>query len=461
MALFSLEEILSVTKGSIKGKFDKVYATGVSTDSRKIEEGNVFIALKGETFDGHDFLEEAVKKKAAIAVVNRECGIMDLPCVEVDDTLKALQALAAFHRQRFSIPVIAITGSSGKTTTKELVATVVESSYRTLKTEKNFNNEIGLPLTLLQLNETHDACVVEMGMRGLGQIAELVDIAKPTMGIVTNVGTSHIELLKSQENIAKAKCELIKGIGEKGLAILNEDDPFVKEMECFAKGKVMGYGMEGNATVLASHLRYKKDGIKFTCKCYDEIFDVFLPMIGTHNVYNALAAIAVGRALGISSGKIKKALQSFSGIPMRQEIVSFDSFVILNDTYNANPASMKEAIKALGQLEGNRKVAILGDMLELGEQSVKLHREIGLLLGEEQYELLFIYGEESIHIAEAAKEGGVPKVIEGSSHKDIAQQYMMCSQDGDTVLLKGSRGMMMEAVLVEIEKIRGAEKDDQ
>lgn len=202
MALFSLEEILSVTKGSIKGKFDKVYATGVSTDSRKIEEGNVFIALKGETFDGHDFIEEAVKKKAAIAVVNRECGIMDLPCVEVDDTLKALQALAAFHRQRFSIPVIAITGSSGKTTTKELVATVVESSYRTLKTEKNFNNEIGLPLTLLQLNETHDACVVEMGMRGLGQIAELVDIAKPTMGIVTNVGTSHIELLKSQENIA-------------------------------------------------------------------------------------------------------------------------------------------------------------------------------------------------------------------------------------------------------------------
>lgn len=453
MATFSLDEIKTITTGKCIEK--EVQFTGLSIDSRTIEEGNLFIAIEGEQFDGHDFLEVAKNKKAAGAIVKTGKAIEGFLCIEVDDTLKALQAIASYHRMRFSIPVIAITGSSGKTTTKEMVAAVLETKYNVLKTEKNYNNEIGLPLILLNLTSAHEVCVVEMGMRGFGQIAELADIAKPTIGIVTNVGTSHIELLGSQEGIAKAKGELVEAITEEGLVILNEDDPFVKAMSCKAKGRIIGFGIASNATVSASHLQYKRDGIKFTCKCYDEVFDAFIPMIGTHNVYNALVAVATARALGICSPKIKKGLQHFAGMPMRQELIAFDDFVLLNDCYNANPSSMTEAIKALGQLEGTRKIAILGDMLELGEKSKAYHEEIGKLLGIEKYDIIISYGAEAKAIAQGARVAGVPLVIEGDSHASIAQQFLELQQEGDVVLLKGSRGMTMEAVLKEIKKIKG------
>jgi len=425
MAEFTLQEIIDATGGTCKGDVSLQFKD-ISTDTRTIQSGYVFVALRGDTFDGHDFINAAIEKGATAAIVENGRAVEGIVCVEVENTLKAYQDLANYHRRRFQIPVVAITGSSGKTTTKEMVAAVLGTEFNVLKTEKNFNNEIGLPKTLLQLTSEHEACVVEMGMRGLGQIEELA-------------------------LIAEAKGELIRCLGPDSVAILNEDDHFVKAMSSIAKGKTVTYGIHSNATVIGSHLRYKKDGIKFTCKCYDEVFDVFLPMIGEHNVYDALAAIGAGRVLGVKSSKIKKGLSEFTGTPMRQEIVAFDDIVILNDAYNANPSSMSEAIKALGQLEGKRKIAMLGDMLELGDFTEEGHRQVGRLLAEEGYSVVFTFGDAANFIAKEAKLAGL-EVHRCNSHLEMANAYNDIREKGDVILVKGSRGLRMERVVEELKE---------
>ena len=453
MAEFTLREVLSVTGGTYTGnEADTVTFSSVSTDTRTIGADSLFVALTGDTFDGHDFLAQAKDKGAIGALVKRGKAVDGLICIEVESPLLGYQQLANYHRRRFDIPVVAVTGSSGKTTTKEMVAAVLATKFNVLKTEKNFNNEIGLPKTLLQLTEEHEVCVVEMGMRGLGQIDELARIAEPTVGIVTNVGNSHIELLGSRENIGKAKAELIQHIPANGVAILNEDDDIVREMANLTKGKTIYYGIKEKATISGFNLRYKKDGIKFTCRCFDEVFDVFLPMIGEHNVYDALAAIGAGRALGVSSQRIAKGLGHFSGMPMRQEIISFPDIVVLNDAYNANPASMAESIKALGQLDGKRKIAMLGDMLELGGFSEDSHREIGRLLVEEGYSEVYTFGEAARFIALEAKSAGLKAAYVCSSHLDMANLYFDHRKKGDVILVKGSRGLRMERVVSEIKE---------
>jgi len=396
MAEFTLSQVVEATAG-MSAHTDNIKFLDVSTDTRTIESGFLFVALKGDTFDGHDFINTAIEKGATGAIVEKGRAVEGIVCIEVE----------------------------------------------------NFNNEIGLPKTLLRLTAEHEACVVEMGMRGLGQIEELALIAEPTMGIITNVGTSHIELLGSREAIAEAKGELIRCLPENSVAILNEDDPYVKAMDSLAKGKTITYGIERNATCIGSHLRYKKDGIKFTCKCYDEVFDIFLPMIGEHNVYDALAAIVAGRVLGIKSNTIRKGLSEFTGTPMRQEIVPFEDIVILNDAYNANPSSMAEAIKALGQLEGKRKIAMLGDMLELGDFSEDAHREIGQLLAEEGYSVVFTFGDAAAFIAKEAKKAGLT-TFRCNSHLEMANAYSDIREKGDVILVKGSRGLRMERVVEEL-----------
>ncbi len=447
MATFTWNEVILATCGVASQVDESIIFESVSTDTRTITANCLFVALEGERFDGHDYIMEAAQKGAIGAIVSKSVSHSPIPLIQVNSTLKAYQSLASYHRQRFSIPLVAITGSSGKTTTKELIGDVLGAQYNVLKTEKNYNNEVGLPKTLLNLDETHDVCVVEMGMRGIGQIAELAEIAKPTIGVITNVGTSHIEILGSQEQIGYAKSELVKSLPKSGYAILNEDDSFVKRMSTLTSGKIIGYGIHTPSTVTAYDLRYKKDGIKFTCRWYDETFDVFLPMIGVHNVYDALAAIAVARVLGVSSSKIRKALGDFPGIPMRQEIRNWGDFVTINDSYNANPASMEEAIVSMGQLEGKRKVAILGDMLELGEFSEEAHRSIGALLAKENFSVVYTYGNESKYIAEEAKAGGISMVFDSFTKEAIAAHYLQTKQEGDVILFKGSRGLGMETIL--------------
>lgn len=443
MARFTLEEIVEATGGKALHLEDGCVFSDVSTDTRFIPEGSLFVALRGEHFDGHQFALEAIEKGAAAVIVEEKVDL-SVPSVLVENTLKAYQDLARFHRRRFSIPVVAVTGSSGKTTTKEMIGAVLSEQFKVLKTEKNFNNEIGLPKTLLQLTEEHDICVVEMGMRGLGQIAELAAIAEPTIGVVTNVGTSHMELLGSQEAIAKAKGELIEALPTDAYAVLNEDDPYVRDMNRIGQHRIVSYGIDRPCVVQAVQIRAKRDGQKFTCLCYGRDVDIFLPMVGRHNIYDALAAIAVARVLGVDFTKMNRALSRFTGTPMRQEIIDLGDIILMNDAYNANPSSMREAILAVDQLEGKRKVAFLGDMLELGENSSNMHEEIGTLLGEEKFSLLFAIGKDAEYIIKGALLAGVSKAVLLSSHEELAVAYEQERMPGDVVLIKGSRGMRME-----------------
>ena len=441
MAMFTDAEVVLATGARIlqQGRRDMLYRN-VTTDTRTVGEDDLFAALKGEKFDGHDFIEQAVSDGAAGVIVEDAARLYpdgDYTIFVVKNTRKAYQDLALFHRRRFSIPVVAVTGSAGK---------------NVLQTEKNFNNEIGLPRTLLQLTKEHGACVVELGMRGLGQIKELADIAEPTVGVVTNVGKSHIELLGSQAQIAKAKGELVEALGSDGTAVLNQDDKRVAAMAGKCKGKVVGFGIINDAPVMAGTIKNSEKGLSFTCRCFDQVIDVHMAVIGTHNVYNALAAVAVGRLLGLSEHQMQKGLAEYKGVPMRQELVNIDNVVFVNDAYNANPASMKEAVDTLVTLTGGRKIAVLGGMLELGDWAEKEHEKIGTYLADKKVDILIALGDEARFMAKAAKAAGMNEVYTVTTHAEAAAVLRRIMRQGDTVLLKGSRGFAMEKILPYIER---------
>lgn len=456
MAAFTLQEVEKATGGRLLYPVvdDSVFSQ-VETDTRAITEGALFVALKGETFDGHDYVLQAKERGAAGAVVAEdrpEYKQEGFAVVIVTDTRKAYQDLARFHRRRFSIPVIAVTGSVGKTSTRSMIAAVLSQKYRVLQTEKNFNNEIGLPKTLLQLTPEHEACVVEMGMRGLGQIAELAAIAEPDIGVVTNVGKSHIELLGSQDNIARAKSELVRALSEDGVAILNQDDSYVAAMADLCRGKVVGYGIESNAAIRASRVVCSEKGLRFACRCFDQVMDIHMPLIGSHNVYNALAAIAVGRVLGLTEHQLQKGLSEYRGMPMRQELIHLGEYTFINDAYNANPASMSEALKSLALLTKGRKIAVLGGMLELGDWTVREHEKIGAEAAELGLDALITMGSPAFYIADAARKNGLGAVYTAQDHAGAADCLRQIIQPGDTVLLKGSRGFAMEKILPYFER---------
>ena len=456
MAMFTDAEVVLATGARIlqQGRRDMLYRN-VTTDTRTVGEDDLFAALKGEKFDGHDFIEQAVSDGAAGVIVEDAARLYpdgDYTIFVVKNTRKAYQDLALFHRRRFSIPVVAVTGSAGKTSTRALIATVLEQKYNVLQTEKNFNNEIGLPRTLLQLTKEHGACVVDLGMRGLGQIKELADIAEPTVGVVTNVGKSHIELLGSQAQIARAKGELVEALGSDGTAVLNQDDKRVAAMAGKCKGKVVGFGIINDAPVMAGTIKNSEKGLSFTCRCFDQVIDVHMAVIGTHNVYNALAAVAVGRLLGLSEHQMQKGLAEYKGVPMRQELVNIDNVVFVNDAYNANPASMKEAVDTLVTLTGGRKIAVLGGMLELGDWAEKEHEKIGTYLADKKVDVLIALGDEARFMAKAAKAAGMNEVYTVTTHAEAAAVLRRIMRQGDTVLLKGSRGFAMEKILPYIER---------
>ncbi|KMO85925.1 UDP-N-acetylmuramoyl-tripeptide--D-alanyl-D-alanine ligase [Megasphaera cerevisiae DSM 20462] len=456
MAAFTIPEVERATEGRLLFSVSPgLNFSQVDTDTRTIEAGSLFVALKGENFDGHNFIRQAVEKGAAGVIVSEEREeYAQIPAAVflVRDTRRAYQNLARFHRRRFAIPVIAVTGSVGKTSTRNMISTVLSQKFRVLQTEKNFNNEIGLPRTLLQLTSEYEACVVEMGMRGLGQIAELSAIAEPTIGVVTNVGKSHIELLGSQENIAKAKCELVQSLNENGIAVLNQDDPFVAAMADACKGKVVGYGIESNAPIRADRVVCNEKGIRFTCRCFDQMFEAHVAGIGEHNVYNSLAAVAVGRIVGLSEYQMQKGLAEYKGTAMRQELLRMGPYTFINDAYNANPASMTEAVRSLALLTKGRKLLVLGGMLELGDWTQQEHEKIGREIAEEGMDILITLGEPAGYIAAAARQSGMKNVYTVTTHEEAAQRLQSVIKPGDTVLVKGSRGFKMEKILPYFER---------
>ena len=456
MPEFSLKDVKSALNGAEVLEIGKDLFFDIVTDTRTIIPGCLFVALKGERFNGETFAEEALKLGANGVLVSNE---YEMPKTELGgtvikasaDTQRAYQDLAHFWRMKFDIPVVCITGSNGKTTTKDLTASVLSAKFPVLKTKANYNNEIGLPMTLLNMNETHRAAVVEIGMRGLGQIKALAPIAAPTIGIVTNVGETHMELLGSMENIAKAKAELVEAIPSGGTVILNNDNVYTAAMKdkCNSGVKVITFGIDNEADIKAFDLNGGLSSTTFKCRLGtdDQVGDFTLPMVGRHNVSNALAAIAAGYALGLDASSIQQGLDSLEMTGMRFEAKRVGQYNVINDAYNASPMSMEAAINTLAEITKGRRIAVLGDMLELGDVSVAAHQKVGRQVAESGAVALVAFGPMGREIANGAIEAGMENVFHVDSHEAAAAKLKELLEPEDTVLFKGSRGMKMEAII--------------
>lgn len=450
MDKLSLKEIVQVTGAEANSDAD-IFFEGVSTDSRRISEGMLFVALKGENSNGESFTRDAFKKGAAAVLVSKTAKrIPEGIVLKVEDTLEAYRQIAGAWRERFDIPIVAVTGSNGKTTTKDLTAAALNGWGHVLKTSGNFNNEIGVPMTLLEINEKHQAAVVEIGMRGLGQIESLAEVVKPTIGIVTNVSEAHIELLGSIENIAKAKGELVEAIKSGGTIILNADNPHTLQMKNIVREgvKILTYSLEkGAADFVAKNILIGSVSTEFTLDFHGKEYNFEIPMLGRHNVSNALGAIAAGYAVGLTVPEVQRGFSTLTTTKMRYEVIRRDGLTIINDAYNASPASMRAAIRTTSEVYNGRLIAVLGDMLELGEISEKVHREIGEELVENKFDTLITLGELGKFIAAGARDAGLKNVYTFDTHEDAAKKILELVHDGDTILFKASHVMHMEKII--------------
>jgi len=441
--MLRLNDIIEATGGEVISGNVRTF-TGVSTDSRTIQEGELFVALRGERFDGHDFLKDALKRGSGAIINILPAGpLKNKTVIHVKDTLKALQDIARHMRLKRDIPVIGITGANGKTTTKELIASVLSMRYRVLKNAGNLNNHIGLPLTLTKIEEDDEVVVLEMGASAPGDIKELCEIALPQYGVLTNIGPVHLEGFGDMETVRRTKLELL---GYVTTAFLNADDAFLMEGVYASgfEGKVMRYGIEKDAEVFATDVQLLENGSVFFLHIGREKTIGVQPKIsGRFNVYNLLAATAVGQIFNIDFIDIKKALDSFTGIPMRLELKEVNGLQVISDVYNANPASMEEAIKELVRRKKGRIIAVLGDMLELGFYAEEAHRKLGRWMSELPIDIFIAVGP-LMSLAASEFTGNVytrkSAAEAGGLLKDI-------SKKGDTVLIKGSRAIGMERVL--------------
>jgi UDP-N-acetylmuramoyl-tripeptide--D-alanyl-D-alanine ligase len=458
----SVETLISVTGGTLVWGSVDTMVNGVSTDSRGVEPGSLFVAFPGQRVDGHDFLDEAIRSGARALLITRPseefAGIVEsatrrqVAIVRVPDALAALQALGRHHRERLFCPVIGVTGSTGKTTTKEFLTSVLATRMKVVSTRGNRNNEMGVPLTIMDAGADTDVLVVEMAMRGRGQIADLCRIARPTMGLVTNVGVSHIELLGSQESIAAAKAELVEAVPETGSVFLNGDDAFSATLALSSGAPVVWYGLDDACDVRAVDIVLDDQ----SCASFDIVADqmvisVTLAVPGRHNVYNALAAAAVAMQLGLGPEDIVDGLARASAGEMRmQSFTSAGGVHVINDAYNANPTSMRAAIETLAGITGaRRRIAVLGDMAELGSLAELAHFKIGEQLAHHSIEVLITVGERAARIADGARaEGMDPDRVRPCATVDEASEVLDdVLEPGDVVLVKASRIMGLERVV--------------
>jgi UDP-N-acetylmuramoyl-tripeptide--D-alanyl-D-alanine ligase len=419
----------------------------VTTDSRTVQKDGLFVALKGERFDGHDYVAEAFQKGAAAAVVGKPVPAAPGLLFSVPDTLRALQDLASYYREKFLFPVIAVTGTNGKTTTKEMTASVLSSHYHVMKTEGNFNNLIGLPLSLFRWTRSGELAVVEMGMNRFGEIRRLCEVARPTHGVVTNVGKGHLEFLGDETGVARAKAELLESLAERGLAFLNGDDPYLRPYRHTA-GKTITFGFDKDCDLVGRDPGVDRFGFP---KMSVEGQIIRLSVPGRHNLSNALAAIAVGRTFGIPWPEIQEILWRFKGMDKRGESVRVSGLVILNDTYNANPSSMEQAMLTLRDMGAiRRRVAVLGDMLELGSLGPQEHVRVGELAASLGFDMLYCTGKNMKQAVEAARRSGIRRAEWFDTKTRLVKALLPELGEGDGILVKGSRGMKMEDVVESI-----------
>ena len=420
-------------------------ATGFSVDSRTLERGDLFIALRGPNHDGHDFAAEAFRKGAVAAVVERPVAA-EGPLLTVPDTYRALKDLAAYARLRWTGTVVGVTGSAGKTTTKEAIAHLLGTRLAVGKSAGNYNNHVGVPLSILRLSESCQAAVIEIAMNRAGEIAELAAIARPQIGVVTIVGHAHVEFFDSIEGIARAKRELIEALPADGAAVLNADDPRVLAFREVHPGPVITYGFSEGADVRADRLEPLEAGTRFHL-AGGGWFET--PLEGRHAIRNLLAALAVARLFGLNAGELAGAVRSFEAPERRGRRFSRAGVTILDDSYNANPEAMCAMLDTLRQTPGQRKVAVLGQMLELGRQSEALHRQVGRYAAESGLELLIGVKGDARHLVEAAVEAGLPREAAHfrEDPEEAGELLRQLARPGDVILLKASRGTRIERAL--------------
>ena len=436
---------------SASGDFprDKI-ANGYSIDSRTVGAGELFFAVKGERLDGHDFVAAALEKGAVAAVVRKDQldrFPADASLLAVDDTLIALQTLATAVRRLWGKSLIGVTGSAGKTTTKEAIAHVLASKFRVLKSEGNFNNHFGLPLMLLKLELEHDLAVIEMGMSHAGEIRALARIAHPDIGVVTNVAPVHLEFFDSLAEIARAKYELIESLPSNGTAVLNADDEYVSRFGRDFKGKVIKYGTSIGADVRAENVQSNgADGSEFDIVVAGTREHARLPLIGDHNILNALAAVSVSIASGIKVSEAVAALSTLKPADKRGQVLQLGNITVINDCYNSNPKALKAMVDALSSMKATRRIVVAGEMLELGPQGEALHRESGRLIAEKKIDMLIGVRGLAQAMVDGAKQAGTRAEFVATP-EEAGEWLAREARDGDVVLLKASRGVKLERAL--------------
>lgn len=442
------------------GREDKSFL-GISIDSRTIQPRQLYFCIRGERFDGHDFIPEIIDKKAAGIICSDKGKIPDALfsnahddppfIIQVQDTVAALQDYAHYHRKQFPVRVVAVTGTNGKSTTKEMAAAIAETKFKTLKNKGNLNNHIGLPLTLLNLDASHEVAIVEMGMSAAGEIRRLAQISEPEIGIITNISAAHLMQLQTLKNVQAAKGELFAALNTQGTAIVNADDPLVLELSRSLRSKVVTFAIRNPADIRASDIRTRgNDGFDFTLRLFEEEVPIFLPFLGFCNIYNALAAVAAGHSLGMNTEAMSTGLEKGRLLGNRLETLRHGSLTIINDSYNANPQSMREALAILSQYKTpGRKFFVIGDMLELGDLTSEAHTRLGEEISKHPVDYLVTVGELSNLAGQGALKAGMAKdrIATLADHQEAIDHLSKNVRPNDCLLFKGSRGSRMETVI--------------
>ncbi len=436
---------------SAAGEFSRdAVAQGYSIDSRSIARGELFFAVKGERLDGHDYVAAALERGAAAAVVRKEQLHRypgEIRLLAVDDTLTALQTLATAVRKVWGKPLVGVTGSAGKTTTKEAIAHVLGARFRVLKSEGNFNNHFGLPMMLLKLEPEHDIAVIEMGMSHAGEIRALAKIAQPEIGVVTNVAPVHLEFFDSVAGIARAKYELIESLLASGTAVLNADDEYVSRFGRDFKGKVIAYGMRPTADIRAENIQTRgAEGSEFNLVWPGGREHALLPLVGEHNVLNALPAVAVGLDRGLQASEAVAALATLAPPDKRGQVLQVGNITVINDCYNSNPKALDAMVDALSSMKAGRRIVVAGEMLELGPSAEEFHRSAGRHLADKKIDVLIGVRGLAQAMVESARQAGVAAEFVASP-EEAGEWLARETRDGDVVLLKASRGVKLEKAL--------------
>lgn len=439
--------MIEATKGVLLCGNENQIITRLSTDSRDMSESTLFVPLIGERVDGHKYIESALTFGGATLTMNHTSMDDTHPWIQVDDTLKAMQRIGTYYRSLMDLPVIAVTGSVGKTTTRDMIGKALTTSFHVFQTEGNFNSQVGVPITLARMSQKDEVAVLEAGISMEGEMAILAQMIQPDIAVFTNIGVAHIENLKNQDNICKEKMELAKALPKEGVVFLNGDDEILVKHSLDLKNPVIYYGLSKLCDYRGKNIRIENNQTHFDCVCHGNTYPVVLNVLGTHNVQNALVAIAVAKRLGVPVSVSSKAFLDFEGL--RQKVYQIHNYTLIDDTYNASPDSMKASLNVLSQMEGSgRKIAVLADMLELGDQTKEYHYEVGTFIGDKNIDEVYAVGNLSQYIINGINDSTTDMVTCMFDNNGELLQYLQETiAGGDIVLLKGSNGMCLKNVV--------------